>query len=156
MRQRLREWLYDGADKAAPCRPQVEVTACFGPLLRWVLAWWQGDTLALALDATAHGEVGVALVISVLYRSNAIPVAWAILPANQPGPWMPPILTWVQYLQPAVPPQWTVLLLADRGLWRPRLWRQLRQVGWHPMVRVQNTTSLRRARGHHGDRTPRA
>ena len=51
-RERLRAWLYDGADRPAPCRTQVEVTACFAPLLRWVLAWWQGDTLPLALDAT--------------------------------------------------------------------------------------------------------
>jgi hypothetical protein len=88
VRQRLREWLYDGVDKADPCRTQVEVSACFAPLLRWVLAWWHGETLALALDATAHGEMVVALVISVLYRSNAIPIAWEILPVNQPGAWM--------------------------------------------------------------------
>jgi Transposase DDE domain len=142
LRQRLREWLYDGADKADPCRTQVEVTACFAPLLGWVLTWWQGDTLAVALDATAHGDLVVALVLSVLYRGNAIPVAWAILPANQPGAWMPAILALVQRLQPAVPPPLTVLLLADRGLWSPRLWHQLLQVGWHPVVRLQNTTSF--------------
>lgn len=142
VRQRLREWLYDGTDKAAPCRTQVDVPGCFAPLLRWVLAWWQGDTLALALDATAHGERVVALVISVLYRSNAIPVAWEILPANQPGAWMPAILALVQQLPPAVPPSLTVLLLADRGLWSPRLWHQLHQVGWHPVVRLQSTTSF--------------
>ena len=142
LRQRWREWLYDGADKADPCHTPGEVTTCFAPLLGWGLAWWQGDTLALALDATAHGELVVALVISVLYRSNAIPVAWAVLPANQPGAWMPVILTLVQALQPAAPPSLTVLLLADRGLWSPRLWHQLHQVGWHPVVRLQNTTSF--------------
>ena len=31
LRQHLREWLYDGADKAAPCRSQVAVEACFAP-----------------------------------------------------------------------------------------------------------------------------
>jgi hypothetical protein len=142
VRQRLREWLYDGADKATPGHTQVEVGACFAPLLRWVLAWWQSETLALALDATAHGERVVALVISVLYRSNAIPVAWAILPANQPGAWMPAILALVRQLQPAVSPRMTVLLLADRGLWSPRLWHQVRQVGWHPVVRLKGTTSF--------------
>jgi len=40
IRQYLREWLYDGNDKAAPCRTQLDVTLCFAPLLRWVLAWW--------------------------------------------------------------------------------------------------------------------
>jgi hypothetical protein len=142
VRQRLREWLYNGSDKADPCRTQVEGTACFAPLLRWVLAWWQGAPLALALDATAHGALVVALVIRVLYRGNAIPVAWEIVPATQPGAWRPAILALVQRLQPAVPPSLTVLLLADRGLWSPRLWHQRLQVGWPPVVRRQNTTSL--------------
>src|SRR5881628_738967 len=42
LRQRLREWLLDGADKAVPCAAQVDVERCFAPLLRWVLGWWQG------------------------------------------------------------------------------------------------------------------
>ena len=54
LRQRLREWLLDGAEKAAPCAAQVEAEACFAPLLRWVPDWWQGRELALAVDATAH------------------------------------------------------------------------------------------------------
>ena len=37
--QYLREWLYDGTDRTAPCRVQLDVDACFAPLLRWVLAW---------------------------------------------------------------------------------------------------------------------
>jgi len=37
LRQYLREWLYDGTDKATPCTTQVNVRACFVPLLRWVL-----------------------------------------------------------------------------------------------------------------------
>ncbi len=65
LRQRLREWLYDGADKAAPCRTQLDVSLCFAPLLRWLLSWWQGDTLAFAVDATAHGDKVIALVVSV-------------------------------------------------------------------------------------------
>ena len=52
LRQRLREWLYDGADKAAPCQSLVDVSACFAPLLRWLLEWWQAHDLALAIDAS--------------------------------------------------------------------------------------------------------
>jgi hypothetical protein len=65
--------LYDGSDKAAPCQTQLDASQCFAPLLRWLLAWWQGQELALAIDATAHGERMVVLVVSVLYRSSAIP-----------------------------------------------------------------------------------
>src|SRR3954465_3787793 len=111
LRQRLREWLLDGADKACPCAAQVDVERCFAPLLRWVLAWWQGRELALAVDATAHrGDVG-ALVVRVAYRGSAIPFAWAVLPGNAPGVWMGPILRLLRRLRPAVPPGWTVLVL---------------------------------------------
>ena len=63
-----------------------------------------------------------ALVISVLYRGSAIPVAWHILPANKKGPWHSPILDLLHQLAPAVPHTMTVLVLIDRGLWSPHLW----------------------------------
>ena len=71
-----------GADKATRCAARVEIEACFAPLLRWVLARWRGREPALAIDATAHGERLVALVVSVLHRGTAIPVARAILPGD--------------------------------------------------------------------------
>lgn len=141
-RQYLREWLYDGHDRACRSQTEVEVTACFAPLLRWILAWWQSADLALALDATYHGDQQVALVVSVLYRACAIPVAWAILPANQEGAWLPHQLRLLRLLWPAVPAQLTVLVLTDRGLWSPRLWRRIRRLGWHPLMRVRPETTF--------------
>jgi hypothetical protein len=137
LRQRLREWLYDGADRAAPCAVELDVDACMAPLLRWVLSWWQGQELALAIDATLHGDKLAALVISVVYRGCAIPVAWHILPANEPGQWMEPILDLLKRLAPAVPNTMTVLILADRGLYSPRLWDAIVALGWHPLLRVR-------------------
>jgi hypothetical protein len=142
LRQYLREWLYDGSDKAAPCQTAVEVHRCFAPLLRWVLHGWQGRELALAVDATLHRKQVAALVVSVLYRGAAIPVAWHILPANRPGVWMSPILRLLRVLHPAVPPHMTVLVLADRGLWSPRLWKRIRDLGWHPVLRVRQETTF--------------
>lgn len=142
VRQRLREWLYDGTDKAAPCQTQVDVSTCFVPLMRWVLDWWQATEVALAVDATLHGDRTTALVVSVLYRGSAIPVAWCMLPANQPGAWMGPILRLLRLLRPAIPPTMTVLVLADRGLWSPRLWKRIRDLGWHPLLRIQDTTTF--------------
>jgi hypothetical protein len=136
IRQALREWLYDGADRACPCRTRLDVTLCFAPLLRWVLTWWQGPSLALALDATTHQDRVVAVVISVLYRGCAIPVAWHIQPATAKGGWMPAILRLLRQLRPVVPPTMTVIVVADRGLWSPHLWRALRAVGWHPLLRL--------------------
>ena len=33
-------------------------------------------------------------------------------------------------------------MLADRGLWSPRLWKRIRRLGWHPLLRVQRRTTI--------------
>ena len=84
----------------------------------------------------------MALVVSVLYRGSAIPVAWHILPANQKGPWLSPILDLLHRLAPAIPQTTTVLVLTDRGLGSPRLWQGIGSLGWHPLMRVKGNTSF--------------
>ena len=153
LRQRLREWLYAGADKAAACRAEVAVTSCFAPLLGWVVSWWQGTTLPLALDATALSDRVVVLSISVLYRGSAIPVAWHVTAANRPGAWLGPILDLLAALAPGVPAGMLVLVLADRGLWSPRLWDALRALGWHPLLRIRQEATFRPLGGTRGRAT---
>jgi Transposase DDE domain len=136
-RRRLRAWLYDGADRPAPCDTQVDVQACFGPLLRWVLHWWQGDALPLALDATLDRTRHAAIVVSVLYRGSAIPVGWMVLPANTPGAWLEPLWPSLEALAAAMPPSVRPVLFADRGLWSPRLWQWCRAHGWAAVLRIQ-------------------
>lgn len=138
LRQGLREWLYDGADRAAPCQTQVDVTACFGGLLGWVLRLWGAGPLWLAVDATTHHEKLVALVVRVLYPGSAIPVAWHIRLGNAPGEWMEPILALLDKLQAAMPSGQQVWVLSDRGLWSPRLFKKLVGWGWHPLMRGQS------------------
>jgi hypothetical protein len=142
IRARLREWLADGTAKAAPCQTQVEVRRCFAPLLRWLLGWWRGDALPIALDATAHGTTAVALVISVLYRDTALPIAWHMLPGNRKGAWMPALLALLGEVAPVIPRGVRVVAMADRGLWSPRLWQTLRACGWRPLLRVQGHSFL--------------
>jgi Transposase DDE domain len=142
LRQRLREWLYDGADKAAPCQIDLDVATCFAPLLRWVVAWWRGAALPLAIDATNLGDRVVVLTVSVLYRGCAIPVAWHVLPANRAGAWVPPILGLLDRLAPAIPAGLTVIVQTDRGLWSNRLWDGIRGLGWHPLMRLQLTATF--------------
>jgi hypothetical protein len=136
-RQRLREWTYAGADRAAPCATTLEVATCFAPLLRWVLRWWQGETLPLAIDATSLGQRWVVIAVCVLYRGCALPVAWHVVPGPGRGPWIAPVQALLAALAPAVPSTMTVLVLTDRGLWSPRLWRCITELGWHPLMRVR-------------------
>lgn len=85
VRQQVRAWCYPAEQKRGDQRQSLGVSACFVPLLRWVLAGYRGTQLASALDATSLGERFVVLTLSVIYRGCAIPVAWHILPANQPA-----------------------------------------------------------------------
>jgi hypothetical protein len=114
------------------------VTRCFAPLLRWVLRLWKSQTkqVALVIDATTLGNRWTILVISVVVRSCAIPVAWKVLRAEQEGSWRPYWEELLRYLQEAVPEDVQVLVLADRGLYARWLWDAIRACGWHPFLRL--------------------
>ena len=49
-----------------------------------------------------HGDRIHSIVITVVYRSCAIPVAWHILHANRPGGWIAPIVSLLELLSSAV------------------------------------------------------
>lgn len=119
VRQQLREFCYDADDKRGSQRQEVEVTACFGLLVAWILGWWGSSEqrLAVALDATSLGQRFTVLALSVVYRGCAIPVAWAIVPATQSTAWRWHWQGLLDTLAQPVPQGWTVLVLADRGLY---------------------------------------
>src|SRR6266446_5603808 len=87
VRQQLREFCYEAKAKRGGPRREVQVESCFAPLLAWVLRWWEGKQLALAVDATTLGQRFVVLVVSVVYRGCAIPVAWTVIPAAAQQAW---------------------------------------------------------------------
>jgi hypothetical protein len=147
VRQRLREWLRDGADKARPCATQVDVEACFAPLLRWVASRRPGRDLPLAIDVTTRRADLTVLAVCVLCGGCAIPVAWRMLPGNRPGPWLDPLLALMARLRAGVPPGRRVVVLTDRGLWSPRLWAGLCEMGFTPLMRVHNHTRVTLRKG---------
>jgi hypothetical protein len=139
VRERLRAWCYDAADKHGPQRQQVQLEQCFAPLLRWVLDWWATDQhcLVMACDASYLSDRFIVLSISVLYRACALPVAWKIIPANTAGSWQPHWLKLLARLAPAVPADWQVLVLTDRGLYAKWLFLGIVAQGWHPLLRIR-------------------
>lgn len=143
LRQRLREFCYDAEDKHGDQRVALVVEECFEPLLRWVMALWSGNQLALAVDATTLGSRFTVLAVSVLYRGCAIPVAWTVLPGNEKKAWREGWLRMLRLLGPAVPPQMTVIVLADRGLYARWLFRRIVRLGWHPFLRVNTRCHFR-------------
>jgi hypothetical protein len=147
VRQRLREWYVEKEAKAGKKRQELQVIDCFVPLLRWVLSWWAAAEcrVALAMDASSLGLNFVVLSISVVYRGCAIPVAWKILRANQPGAWKDEWLALFAFLKSAVPENWLVLVLADRGLYAPWLFQAIRKQKWCPFLRVNANGKFRAA-----------
>jgi Transposase DDE domain len=141
MRQRLREFYQEAKAKAGAKRGvkrrDFDVTGCFLPLLRWVLSFWSCRRLALALDVTNLGDRFHVLCISVLYGGIGIPVAWKILPANVKEAWNDHWCALLRRLQTAVSADWTVVVLSDRGLESARLFREVVDIGWHPLMRVK-------------------
>ena len=145
VRQRLREWYDEAQRKRGTKRQELRVETCFPLLLGWVVSWWHGTQLALAIDATTLGQRFVVLAISVVYRGCAIPVAWVILPAGAKHAWRREWLRLVRRLRPAIPPGGTVIVLAERGLSAPWLCRRIVRLGWHPFLRINTGGSFRPA-----------
>lgn len=136
VRERLRDFYCSRQDKSGRQRRELVVEQCFSGLLGWILSLWQGDQLALAMDATSLGERLVVLAISVVYRGSAISVAWNILPANAKGSWKPHWLRLLRLLKDVVPPSMQVIVMADRGLYAKWLFKAIVELHWHPFLRI--------------------
>jgi hypothetical protein len=146
VRQQWRECCYDATAKRGTDRCALPVETCCVPLLAWVVSWWQGPPLALALDATTLGTRLTVLGLSVVYRGGALPVVWVVLSATATQAWR---REWLRMLRPvhrAVPRSWTVLVLADRGVYARWLFRRITRLGGHPFWRI-NTGGTFRPKG---------
>jgi hypothetical protein len=142
IREQLRDWYRDAPHKSGATRGRkrrsLEVSGCFAPLLCWVVSWIDPTCrqLALAMDASTLGQRFTILSISVVVRGCAIPVAWRIVAATQPGAWRPHWEALFGSLQGSVPAGWTVIVLADRGLYARWLFTTIQALGWHPFLRI--------------------
>ena len=109
--------------------------------MRWVLSLWTSKDIALAIDPTMLSDRLCAVVVSVVYRGRAIPVAWRVMPANKPGKWIDPACEPLDSLSVAIPNGMRVIVMMDRGLRTPNLWEKIHDLGWHPyMSQCINTT----------------
>jgi hypothetical protein len=136
MRQRLREWCYDSKDKRGSKRVDIDIQSCFPFLMSWIMDWWQGTQVAIALDATTLSLCFTVLSISVVYRGCSIPVAWTITKGNAKGEWNKHWLRMLGLIRHSIPSHYTVIVLTDRGLYSPKLFRHIRNIGWHPFMRI--------------------
>lgn len=155
--QRLREWYLDASSKSGSKqgkkRRELDVTSCFGPLLRWVVRLWASEEkrLPLVVDATSLGNRWTVLAVSVVLNGGAIPVAWKVLRAEEEGSWRPHWEQLFAHLQGAIPSDWFVIVLADRGLYARWMWDAIRSCGWHPFLRINLGVKASLAEADHFD-----
>ena len=142
VREYLRDWYREKASKRGAKhgvkRQELEVTTCFGPLLRWVVRLLPPTSrrLALAMDASTLGQRFTILSIHVVLNGCAIPIAWKVVGATQKGAWRPHWEALFGHLQGRVPSDWMVVVAADRGLYAPWLYQTITELGWHPLLRI--------------------
>jgi hypothetical protein len=146
LRSRLQEFYQPAAAKSGQQRDQLDVTTCFAPLLAWILQGWRSPRLALALDATSLGDRFTVLSISVVYRGEAIPVAWKVLHANVPHPWKPEWLALLRPFSALVPAGSMVIVMTDRALYARWLYQEIVSLGWHPLMRITKLSKFRKGR----------
>jgi len=134
--QRIREFCYDAEDKKGLNRTQVDVPKCFDYLIKWIISLWQSDQLAIALDATTLGLSFTALVVSIVYRGCAIPVAWTITKGNEKKAWNKEWLRMLRLARHNIPGHFIVIVMTDRGLYSSKLFRRIKRLKWHPFMRI--------------------
>ena len=149
VRQQLREWCYEAQAKRGQPRQELAVESCFAPLVAWVLSWWEGRQLALAVDATTLGQRFVVLVVSILYRGCAIPVAWTVVSATEKHAWRREWLRMLRHVRAAVPRRFCVIGLADRGWYARWVFQRIVRLGWHPLLRINTGGTFRPAASVH-------
>lgn len=136
LRQRLKEFYKPKTAKKGDQRQELDVEACFAPLLSWVLRLWPSQQIALALDPTLCRDRFVCLSVSLVYDGGSIPLAWTILPANTKGAWKPHWGPLLGQLKQAMPSSLVVIVLCDRGLFARDLFAEIQALGLHPMMRL--------------------
>jgi hypothetical protein len=148
-RQQVREFCYEAQAKRGGPRQELAVETCFAPLVAWVLRWWEGEPVALAVDATTWGQRFVVLVISVLSRGCAIPGAWPVLPATEKHAWRGEWLRMLRQVRAVVPRRFCGIVLADRGLSARWVYRRRVRLGWPPRLRSNTGGTFRPAASAH-------
>jgi hypothetical protein len=131
----------------------VTVETLWVPLLPHLLAGLGQRDLLLVFDPTPYRGDATILCLGVVVRHRVLPLAWQVLPQQEPWPErlaaiLPRLLAPVAA---ALPAGATVTLLADRGLVGPTVIDAAVAVGWHVVLRLRagakEATRVRRADG---------
>jgi hypothetical protein len=130
--------------------PELTATLCVQPFARERLLLGRPQELGVILDPTTQDDRVVMVSVAVWYRGRALPLAWALWPANMPlegDTFWQRIAAVLDVVAPLVPQGIPVTWLADRAFGTSAFTDLLTARGWHYLVRVQGQTRCRDRRG---------
>jgi hypothetical protein len=126
--------------------PELNVTLCFHPFARQRLLLGRPQRLLLILDPTTQDDRLVMLTAAVWYRGRALPLAWAIWPANislQGDRFWVRVAALLDQVAQLLPAGVPVVWIADRAFGTPTFIDLVVEYGWDYLVRVQGHTRCR-------------
>jgi len=138
MRAQRREAARKAMAKRGGTRQALDVTTCFVPLLRWVLAWRPPaeSRVILAMDARRVGptlhRAGDQPDLSGLCSPDCLGHAAGAHARGVAAP-SEQMFTLIQL---GAPTGWTVIVMADRGLDAQWRYRHIQTPGWRPFLRI--------------------
>ena len=100
------------------------------------------QTLVLVIDGSVGGRGGVALMIHVVYRGRALPLAWGVRRGKQ-GHFPEDLhIALITQVQEWIPPGAHVVVLGDGECDGTALQRTLQEAGWSSVVRTGSNITV--------------
>ncbi len=121
--------------------PLVTVETLWLPLLPTLLAALGKPELLFVFDPTPYRGRWNLLVLGVVCRGRILPVAWRVMPLQEPWPerLREVLLAMLTEVTAALPAGVTATLLGDRGLVGPSFIDAAQAVGWHVVLRLKSS-----------------
>jgi len=92
---------------------RIEGETYFLPYAQWLIDRLAKDTLFLVMDASAVGRGCITLVLNVVYRQRALPLAWLVLKGNKGHLAEALHLALLHQVAPWIPAETEVVFLGD-------------------------------------------
>jgi hypothetical protein len=121
---------------------RIDTEVYFLPFARDLLAVLAERTLVLAIDGSEVGRGCMTLMVSVLYRKRALPVAWLVVEGNKGHLPEDTHLMLVEQVQAVIPDEADVIFLGDGEFDGIDLQHALAAAGWFYVCRTAKNIQL--------------
>lgn len=122
---------------------RVDVQPYFLPFAEAILDHLSGQTLHLALDASQVGRHCMVLMVSVIYKNKALPLAWLVYKGKKGHTTADRHIKALHLVLPLIPTQANVVLLGDAEYDTVEMLTWIKEnSNWHYVIRTDPRTKL--------------